>query len=861
MAGTASNPSLGWLTLSWSPHPPSHSNRRPHECQRRKQQRQSMPLRIGSIQILFVMLMVHSMVLVLSPSRLDRFFWRAWGFQPRVIQSTTRVSEQSSKFRSSLSRSHPSHYYYHHHHQRQRPSHWFQSLDDSSLASSSQPQNTSTTTRTTNSPTLQQHDDHPKDIALNSLVLGPLYPIRLPGQEDEPQSFVQAMGVPTYAAATRQDYKNTVTLPLVSPTTTTRKSRGLEGVLGDDHGPALVVDNILSEPACRQLVHELETHRSTVMGRYQTTKNKHGALQVVVPQSIADAVAQALAPFLNVQAVQDRRTEFVRASLLDQNTSAVLDNEDDDDDVRLGFVGLNRRWRIYRYEPGGQESFAPHIDAGFPPSGLSKDGTELVWDTNQDDKSSEIVSRLTILMYLNDDFVGGETKFYQPRRYPRQTFVSSGESNNHNDYDDYTVIASVRPKTGSVLIFPQAVGEAAVDYARQQWPLHEGSPVLSGPSPKYVIRSDALFVTQRHETLDKTDPDFPLFQYDAVVRNTFLPPPSNQMIWNVPWLSHVRDLYNPHMGVEHVGPLLYSLIRMAKKRQVLEIGAGYTTLWILQALADNDEEWRRIHALQQQGQCRLLDYEWTVPSIVNQYFDSADVPADIRADDDELDADTKNPRMGNPANVDAAVVAPQPARLWCIDNCLHQKETATGAQAVAKALGLESYLEFRAGNAFDLRTRAVPEQWLDDAKERNEHQDDHTTVWLEPNSLDVVWCDFGVGTRLAEFVSYTWPSLRPGGWLLCHSTLTNTNTRSWLEIIRQGKQRQSQNKDLDNETFYNLTGIPSPDDYVELSLLEPHKRFQNSLTLLQKRRGTMTNATNSSSSSFAYAEPIYSQYA
>jgi hypothetical protein len=51
-------------------------------------------------------------------------------------------------------------------------------------------------------------------------------------------------------------------------------------------------------------------------------------------------------------------------------------------DVRLVYAGLNRRWRIYRYAPGGEETFAPHIDAGFPPSGLSEDEMELVWDTN-----------------------------------------------------------------------------------------------------------------------------------------------------------------------------------------------------------------------------------------------------------------------------------------------------------------------------------------------------------------------------------------------------------------------------------------------------------------------------------------------
>jgi hypothetical protein len=92
--------------------------------------------------------------------------------------------------------------------------------------------------------------------------------------------------------------------------------------------------------------------------------------------------------------------------------------------------------------------------------------------------------------------------------------------------------------------------------------------------------------------------------------------------------------------------------------------------------------------------------------------------------------------------------------------------------------------------------------------------------------------------RMRDFVSSAWNSLRPGGFLLCHSTLTNENTRAWLEAIRARSGLQ-------------VTGIP-PDEYVELSLLEPHKSFQNSVSILQKRN---------SSSTGAYEEPIYSTFA
>jgi prolyl 4-hydroxylase len=62
-------------------------------------------------------------------------------------------------------------------------------------------------------------------------------------------------------------------------------------------------------------------------------------------------------------------------------------------------------------------------------------------------------SFLTILIYLNDSFEGGETKI--------------------NDID-----YKVRPVTGSVLIFNHDIN-------------HEGCPITSGM--KYVIRTDMMY--------------------------------------------------------------------------------------------------------------------------------------------------------------------------------------------------------------------------------------------------------------------------------------------------------------------------------------------------------------------------------
>lgn len=96
-------------------------------------------------------------------------------------------------------------------------------------------------------------------------------------------------------------------------------------------------------------------------------------------------------------------------------------------------LGLNERFRFYRYEPG--QKFAFHMDGYF----RRENGEQ---------------SMLTFMIYLNEDFEGGET-----------TFMNG----------DGTII---KPETGMILVFNHTL-------------FHEGSEVTSGK--KYVLRSDVMF--------------------------------------------------------------------------------------------------------------------------------------------------------------------------------------------------------------------------------------------------------------------------------------------------------------------------------------------------------------------------------
>jgi len=102
-------------------------------------------------------------------------------------------------------------------------------------------------------------------------------------------------------------------------------------------------------------------------------------------------------------------------------------------------VGANERFRAYRYEPG--QRFAPHFDGCFKRNHYER-------------------SELTLMVYLNEGFGGGATRFL--------------------DYE-----LEVTPKTGMALLFQHRI-------------LHEGCEVTSGV--KYVLRSDIMYRDPRAST-------------------------------------------------------------------------------------------------------------------------------------------------------------------------------------------------------------------------------------------------------------------------------------------------------------------------------------------------------------------------
>merc|ERR1712008_311619 len=106
---------------------------------------------------------------------------------------------------------------------------------------------------------------------------------------------------------------------------------------------------------------------------------------------------------------------------------------------------LNGCFRICRYSPGG--FFLPHFDLGW-------------------DEGNMLRSIKTFMVYLNDDFSGGDTNFFNEKqvhyRFPKQA---------NRTY-------AFRPKKGSCLVFNHCI-------------THDGGKLFAGV--KYILRTEVMY--------------------------------------------------------------------------------------------------------------------------------------------------------------------------------------------------------------------------------------------------------------------------------------------------------------------------------------------------------------------------------
>ncbi len=214
-----------------------------------------------------------------------------------------------------------------------------------------------------------------------------------------------------------------------------------------------------------------------------------------------------------------------------------------------------------------------------------------------------------------------------------------------------------------------------------------------------------------------------------------------------PEFMQVASQLKGGFGTENVGPLLYTLIKCCRPKSVFEVGAGYSTLFILKALKDNFDE-------------------------------------------DQLERSQDNYLYGKTEYYSSNY---EPI-LTSLDDFSHPKSLAKSVHQFALFLDIDKFVAFK-----DRDFRGFSKE-------------------IEPSLLpfDFVWFDCGGLREYEDFVDEYWKLVNPkGGIIVFHSTLTNLDLKVFLQKI---KLRQATSDFLNFEL---------------LSLLEPHKQIQNSVTMIR----------------------------
>lgn len=238
-----------------------------------------------------------------------------------------------------------------------------------------------------------------------------------------------------------------------------------------------------------------------------------------------------------------------------------------------------------------------------------------------------------------------------------------------------------------------------------------------------------------------------------------------------------RKYFNPrtwHSGTEQMAPLLYAMIRMTRPATVVEYGAGYSTLFLLQALSD---------------------------SMADTAAEQADLVEKTRTSGIlERDADSvswKDPVFrdwfgggGRASATDAAwYLSPYRPHLYCFENFPDGHPYVVALRSAVAEAGLGHLFSLRDGAAAG--ADAIPE---------------------EARPVDFVWWDAPGFERCYRLF---WPVLNPnGGTMIFHDVASGLAKVNWESFRQVASSRQG--------------------DCESLVLCQPNKLDQNSCAILRR---------------------------
>ncbi len=189
------------------------------------------------------------------------------------------------------------------------------------------------------------------------------------------------------------------------------------------------------------------------------------------------------------------------------------------------------------------------------------------------------------------------------------------------------------------------------------------------------------------------------------------------------FLSQTAALNSALSGTEHLAPLLYSLVRSIRPRSVVEFGMGYTTPFLLKALADNQLDFNRELELLIDKTQQAYQSENTAESQKNWFLSQP------------TGADPRHYEQGyNPM-------------LYAFDDYSEQYSSAPNVVESLKSLNLEQFIVVSQSSAID-HSSIIAKQHL---------------------PIDLAWND---ALDYQEFFDEYWPLLNPnGGVMIFHNTV------------------------------------------------------------------------------------------
>jgi predicted O-methyltransferase YrrM len=194
---------------------------------------------------------------------------------------------------------------------------------------------------------------------------------------------------------------------------------------------------------------------------------------------------------------------------------------------------------------------------------------------------------------------------------------------------------------------------------------------------------------------------------------------------------------------ENVGPFIYSTIKTIRPKKILEIGAGYTSIFFAQALKEIEEE--------NNFDTKLLNKQKIDPNWERRHR--------LLNKDYQFSSDSK---------------------LIIVDNFSKEKhDTARPVDNAIKKLHLNKYIDFVEADGMDL-------QKINEMISNN-------------LPLDFVFLDFGAGAALPILFKFYFEKINSyGGYIMVHSTLTNAMHRLWLAEL---KLKNSNNSSVEIMSF------------------------------------------------------------